>query len=183
MRAAGHRPRPEAQRVRAGRRRPARRVQRRGRPLQGARPGLHPAGAARGHRRDRGRRATRRCRTWSRPTTSSGVFHCHTTDSDGGDTLEEMAAGGQGAGPEVPRHRRPLAIADRGQRPEPRARPPAAGGDRRAQQEAQGHPALQGHRVRHPGRRPPRLSTTTCWRRSITSWPASTAISTSRARR
>ena len=52
------RPRPHAERVRAlrDRRRPRRRERDRGADLRGARPALHPAGAARGRRRDRGRR-------------------------------------------------------------------------------------------------------------------------------
>ena len=76
--------RPEAQRVRAGRRRSeSRQVQGRGRHLHGARPGLHSAGDARGHRRDRGRREARRCRSWSRPTTSRASSTATPTASDG----------------------------------------------------------------------------------------------------
>ncbi len=38
-----------------------------------------------------------------------GVLHNHTLDSDGGASLEEMAAAAGGRGWSVPRHRRPLA--------------------------------------------------------------------------
>ena len=62
----------------------------------GARPAVHPAGAARGRRRDRGRREAARC---PRPIGDViGDFHVHTSVSgDGRSTLEEVVAAAQRA--------------------------------------------------------------------------------------
>ena len=62
----------------------------RGGHLQGARPRLRAAGAARGHRRDRGGREEAAAEA-GRDADIRGVFHNHTTASDGTATLEEMA--------------------------------------------------------------------------------------------
>ena len=97
------------------------------------------------------------CPTWSRRTTSAASSTTTPTYSDGGATLEEMAQAAKKLGLRVLRHRRPLAVADRRPRPAAGRGPQAAGRDRRAEREAQGHPHLQGHRVRHPRRRLARL--------------------------
>ena len=52
---------------------------------------VHRARAPRGARRDRGGRTRASCRSWSPSTTSAGDLHCHTTLSDGRNSLEEMA--------------------------------------------------------------------------------------------
>ena len=107
-----------------------------------------------------------------------GVFHNHTTASDGGATLEEMAEAAQALGLPVPRHRRPFAIADRRQRPDAGARPRSSrrrsiGSTRRSRASAssRGPSATSWPTARS-------TSTTSCWRRSTTSWPASIRFST-----
>ena len=75
------------------------------------------AGAARGHRRDRGGRGAHAARRWSTAADIRGVFHNHTTSSDGSATLEEMALAAKKLGLRVLRRRRPLAVADHRQRP------------------------------------------------------------------
>ena len=52
-----------------------------------------------------------------------GTFHCHTTASDGHNTLEEMADGGAGARSAISRHRRSQPQLDPGARA--RSRPSA----------------------------------------------------------
>ena len=60
--------------------------------------------------------------------------------------------------PVLPRHRRPLPIGRLRRGPEHRPGPPPVGGDRRPERLARRRvPALQGDRVRHPGRRLARL--------------------------
>ena len=54
-----------------------------------------------------------------------GTFHCHTTWSDGAASLEQMAQAAQKLGLKYLGIARSFAIADRGQRPDARARPPA----------------------------------------------------------
>ena len=157
--------------------------------------------------RDRGR-AVRRARAWrtSRPSCArtsarsrrprtgrcpplielddlTGTFHCHTDWSDGDATLEEMAEAARAPGWSIWASPTTRVGGLRG-RPEHRAGPPAVGRDRRAEPDVRREvPALQGHRVRHPGRRLARLTPTTCSTASITSWPASTRTFGMTARR
>ena len=59
--------------------------------LQGPGSGLHPAGDAREHRRDRRRRRASAAAPARGRATCTGIFHCHTTWSDGAASLEQMA--------------------------------------------------------------------------------------------
>ena len=118
----------------------------------------------------------------------TGTFHCHTALSDGGsdgeNTLAEMAEARAGGGIDVPGHRRSLAVAPDGRRADDRAGARAVGPDRCAQQVAGPRvPALQGNRVRHPGRRLAGLSRRGARGVSTTWWPASTPTSGCRGRR
>ena len=70
----------------------------RGRPLRRARAGRDPPRAARGRRRDRGRRERATARRWSTLDDLTGTFHCHTDWSDGGATLDEMAEAARAPG-------------------------------------------------------------------------------------
>ena len=92
MRQRAIRPRPEAERVRAGRPATAAIACKDEADLfRALGAGLHPAGDAREHRRDRGGRGAPRCRSWSRSTTSTASSTVTPPASDGGNTLEEMA--------------------------------------------------------------------------------------------
>ena len=66
--------------------------------LSRARARLHPAGAARELRRIRGGRRRQRLPRLVEAENLRGTFHCHTTASDGHNTLEEMAAAAQELG-------------------------------------------------------------------------------------
>ena len=103
-----------------------------------------------------------------------GTFHCHTTASDGHNTLEEMANGGAGTRAAIPRTGRPQQKLLPGQRPgrdaarRPRRGHPAA---ECAVQEGQGGlPAVRGRGVRHHERRHAGLFRRGDWPRSITAW-------------
>ena len=147
-----------------------------------ARPGLHPAGAARRHRRDRRRREAQAARA-DRDGRRHGVFHCHTTDSDGAATLEEMAKAAKALGLKYLGLGRPFAIADRRQRPQPRIA--SAGSRKRSTRSTSTSRAFNCSRAPSATSSPTAASTTTtsCWRRSTTSWPAFTVISTKVERR
>ena len=63
-----------------------------------ARPRLHRAGAARGSRRARGGARPQAAASWSTEADIKGDLHCHTTASDGRNTLEQMAKAAQKRG-------------------------------------------------------------------------------------
>ena len=86
-----------------------------------------------------------------------GTLHVHTDWSDGIASLETMALAAGETRLGVPGHRRPLARRGLCARPRRRPRPPAVGGDRPLERRGPEALALQGHRVRHPGRRRARL--------------------------
>ena len=159
-------------------------VQGRGGHLPG--PGLDyvAAGAARGHRRNRRRPPSNELPELVEAEPDPGRLpQPHDLASDGANTLEEMAEAATGLGLKYLGIGGPFAIADRRQRPDARARPPAAGRDRRAQRKhsreftsSRGSSATSWPTAAS-------ITTTSCWRHSITWWPACTAISSRRRRR
>ena len=85
-----------------------------------------------------------------------GDLHCHTTWSDGRNSVEEMARGRDRARLRLHRDLRPHAGGRRRARADAGRRAPAGGGDRRRQRAAGAVPRAARHRVRHPPRRPAR---------------------------
>ena len=120
-------------------------VRDRGGHLRGARPAVHRTGAARGHGRDRGGRGEEAPRL-VRTADIRGVFHNHTTYSDGTASLEEMALaakrlGFEYSGSGTTRSRSRSRGACR------RAGPQAVGRDRQGERETEGVRIIKGSEV------------------------------------
>ena len=84
----------------------------------------------------------------------TGVFHCHTTESDGADTLEDMANAAKALGLKylgLADHSQSLTVAN-GLTPERVRRQQDAIDD--LNKPLEGHPSVQGDGMRHSGRRP-----------------------------
>ena len=97
------------------------------------------------------------------PGDLTGTFHCHTTWSDGAASLEQMAQAAHKLGLKYLGIARSFAIADRGQRPDARARPPAA--SRRSTPSTpscKGIHLFKGTEVRHPAPTAGSISTMSC---------------------
>ena len=120
--------------------------------LRQARPGLDSARSARGIGRGRARGGRRRSRRRSSSRICAGPCMCTPTGATASPRSRRWP-GGREAGLGVPRHRRPLARRGLRARPRRLARPPAVGGDRPLERRRPDALAVQGHGMRHPGRR------------------------------
>ena len=91
------------------------------------------------------------------PENLRGTFHCHTSASDGRNSLEEMATAAQDLGIAISRDRGSQPQLRAGWRSRSRPAPRPGRRDPGAQQDLRRLPAFRGRGVRHPARRLARL--------------------------
>ena len=112
-----------------------------------------------------------------------GDLHIHSTWTDGMATIEEMAAGGQGARAEVHGHYRPLEAGEHGRRPGRGEASPAMGRDRQDQRAAAGNLRCSRESRSTSSSAAGWTCRTTFWRRPIGWWQVSTMARISPASR